>query len=77
MFLFCLCSEILLRESSFNVRGPRLFNKLPDSLRNITMCKVENFKSKLDKYLSTIPDKPLVNGYQKFSANYSNSIVDF
>ena len=51
-----------LREQSFQVHGPQLFNSLPPFLRNMTKCSVEIFKEELDKYLMTIPDEPSVPG---------------
>ena len=37
-----------LRESSFQVMGPRLFNSLPKSLRNLQKGSIEDFKIMLD-----------------------------
>ena len=51
-----------LREQTFQVHGPQLFNCLPPFLRNMTKCSVEIFKENLDKYLMTIPDEPSVPG---------------
>lgn len=65
-----------LRESSFNVRGPRLFNKMPACIRNMSYCKIDKFKSELDNHLKTLPDTPLVQGYQKYCARVSNSLLD-
>ena len=53
-----------LRQNSFFVRAPQLFNALPEDLRNIQLpeapCKadVDKFKKELDKYLWHIPDQP-------------------
>ena len=70
-----------LREASFQVHGPRLFNALPKSIRNLTKVPVDEFKSKLDVFLQTIPDEPKVPGYtpstcNQITASPSNSIVD-
>ena len=70
-----------LREQSFQVSGPRLFNSLPPSLRKITKVPVDDFKFHLDKYLETIPDEPRTEGLTPsacdlFSAAPSNSIID-
>ena len=46
------------RENSLAVKGARMFNLLPADIRNISSDKVQNFKSKLDKFLSKIPDQP-------------------
>ena len=51
-----------MRESSFQVAGPRLFNSLPKSIRNLTKISVDEFKGKLDQFLSEIPDQPKVSG---------------
>ena len=51
-----------LREQTFQVHGPQLFNSLPPYLRNMRKCSVEIFKEELDKYLMTIPDEPSVPG---------------
>ena len=51
-----------LREQTFQVHGPQLFNSLPPFLRNMTKCSIEIFKEQLDKYLMTIPDEPSVPG---------------
>ena len=65
-----------LRYSSFAVKGPSLFNALPRSLRN-SKCTLDSFKKRLDKYLSTLPDEPLVPGYTTFRTIDSNSIIDW
>ena len=48
--------------NSFCVRGPKLFNTLPESIRKITGVTTDTFKNKLDKWLSLIPDMPIVDG---------------
>ena len=50
------------RENSLSVKGARMFNLLPPSIRNITSDKVEHFKAKLDVFLKDIPDEPTVAG---------------
>ena len=70
-----------LRENSFQVRGLRIFNSLPKSLRNLHGIPVDDFKFHLDKYLEKIPDEPSLPNYTPtacnlFSAKPSNSIVD-
>ena len=53
-----------LRRNSFFSVGPRLYNKLPQELRQLEDFLVPEkkhtmaFKRKLDEYLSTIPDAP-------------------
>ena len=70
-----------LREASFQVHGPKLFNKLPRSIRNITNCSVDEFKSKLDQFLENIPYEPRVSNLvptasSQVTARASNSLVD-
>lgn len=48
----------ILKENAFIVRGPRLFNALPKSMRELTDTNLEKFKLELDKFLQTIPDQP-------------------
>ena len=52
----------------------RLFNAIPGELRDITGVKVDMFKRKLDKWLSSVPDTPIIDDYK--AAAKSNSIVD-
>ena len=47
-----------LRENSFCVYGPRLFNALDPELRNFDGTP-DTFKRKLDSFLATIEDVPL------------------
>jgi hypothetical protein len=70
-----------LREQSFQVSGPKLFNSLPPSLRKISKVPVDDFKYHLDKYLESVPDEPRTDGLvptacDQFSAAPSNSIID-
>ena len=70
-----------LREQSFQVSGPKLFNSVPIKIRNITKVPVEKFKEQLDKFLELIPDEPNVEGLtpstcNQYSAAPSNSILD-
>ena len=72
-----------LRENSFQVHAPKLFNSLPRKLRNRTKCSIEDFKAELDHFLETVPDEPKVSGGQYtpgacdlFSAQPSNSVID-
>lgn len=61
-----------LRENSLLVRGPRLFNCLPASLR-AHQGELSSFKAQLDSFLSTIPDQPRLPHYHQPAT--SNSIV--
>ena len=70
-----------IREKSFNINGPKLFNALPSSIRNTSKCSIEEFKLKLDQWLSNIPDQPKTltlfpEALDQFTAMASNSIVD-
>ena len=53
-----------IRNASFFVKGPLMYNKLPLHLRltkwltEPTAANVMKFKTELDSYLSTIPDLP-------------------
>ena len=58
-----------LRENSFQVKGARIFNSLPKSLRNLKQISVDEFKFKLDKYLETIPDEPSLPNYTPTACN--------
>ena len=72
-----------IRESSFQIHGGRLFNSLPQYLRDKTSRSVEEFKESLDAFLSKIPDQPNVQGTEYtpracdiFSGRPSNSLTD-
>ena len=47
-----------LRENSFQINGPKLFNCLPKNLRNKRRCSIDEFKAALDLFLENIPDEP-------------------
>ena len=68
-----LASVTSMVEASFPVRGPKLFNTLPSSLRNFN-GSTDAFKSRLDKFLNRIPDQPCLPAYQQPAS--SNSIID-
>jgi hypothetical protein len=72
-----------LRENSFQVQGPKLFNSLPIKIRNLRNCSVDQFKAELDMMLEKIPDEPNVTGSNYtpsacdlYTGKPSNSIVD-
>ena len=50
----------LLREQSFAMIGPKLFNSLPIYLRQ-KFEKFEHWKIELDNFLSQIPDNPVTS----------------
>ena len=49
------------RENSFHYAAPRLFNRLPRSLRDDRTSTIDEWKMKLDDILSKIPDEPAVS----------------
>ena len=63
-----------LREGSLQYHGAKLFNCLPKEIRGLTGCSLHKFKQSLDAFLSTIQDKPLLQGYPS-SFSQSNSLV--
>ena len=69
-----------LREKSFQVEAPRLFNSLPLELRNMD-CSLATFKLHLDLYLQQLPDQPAIPGSppgaQDYTGNPSNSLKDW
>ena len=64
-----------IRFSSFGIIGPKLFNTLPKLIRNSTDCSLDDFKRKLDNFLRTVPDEPLVPGYTAYRRADSNSLI--
>ena len=60
-------------DSSFPIKGARLFNALPLALRNYE-GSFESFKAKLDTLLRSVPDKPLLPNYPRQSVE-NNSII--
>jgi ribonuclease P/MRP protein subunit RPP40 len=70
-----------LKDRSLQVEGPRIFNSLPRSLRDLK-CSLLVFKKHLDSYLGTIPDQPRVLGgelpeAQDLMGRPSNSLKDW
>jgi hypothetical protein len=55
------------------VKGTKLFNLIPLELRGMAGTP-DQFKSGLDKWLSSIPDQPTVSARQR--AAQSNSLID-
>ena len=71
-----------IREASFRIHAPKLFNSLPQQIRNLTKLSVDEFKFKLDKYLELLPDEPKIGGYipsarNRFNGYPSNSMINF
>ena len=63
----------------FQVNGPKLFNCLPATIRNIKNVGLDDFKMALDKFLESVLDQPRIDGLtpgtQDSSGVYSNSIL--
>ena len=66
-----------LRFNSFGVRGPRIFNCLPQKLRDMSGCSLDTFKRALDNHLKTIPDEPRVGKLIKYCSKGSNSLLEY
>ena len=68
-----------IRETSFQMSGPKLFNQLPRELRDLTKMGVEEFKQELDKFLQKIPDQPKCPGLTPVAMTpdsvHSNSLL--
>ena len=62
-----------IREGSFSVHAPRLFNILPRDLRGYS-GSADGFKRKLDEFLRTVPDRPALPHY--YQSAQSNSLLD-
>jgi len=54
-------------DSSFGVVGPKLWNAIPYHLNEISTLAL--FKSKLTRFLLTVPDRPPVKGYTCLNSN--------
>ena len=65
-----------LRYSSLAVKGGQLFNAMPKHIRDLSKCPVDAFKRALDKYLTTIPDEPRIQGYTQYCRGATNSLTD-
>ena len=61
-----------LYDCSFAVMGPQLWNKLPANISMISCFS--SFKMEVDKFLSTLPDKPPIQGYPYTNDNSIISI---
>ena len=64
-------------EASLTVRGARLFNLLPRDIRNTDLPLTNSvipFKTKLDNFLTCIPDQPTVQSRRRPAA--TNSLLD-
>ncbi|KAL5270097.1 hypothetical protein ACHWQZ_G000973 [Mnemiopsis leidyi] len=61
-----------LYDMSFAVQGPKLWNKVPQSIK--VAETFDTFKHSLSDFLALIPDTPPVAGY---SCSWSNSLIDY
>ena len=61
-------------DRSLCVKGAKMFNLLPQHIRNIDSQNVDTFKFSLDQYLSCIPDQPTIPDQQR--AAVTNSLLD-
>ena len=59
-----------IKEASFPVDASKTFNQLPILLRNFE-GNLEAFKSRLDKFLATVPDTPVLPGHYVSAAGNS------
>ena len=64
-----------LRNGSFCVKGPTLFNCMPPHIRNLRGVELSVFKKELDAFLRTIADEPLAQGYSLGRRAESNSLL--
>ena len=63
-----------LRDQSFQISAPKIWNSLPIFLRNLETSSKSIFKTNLDNYLRTIPDCPRV-GSRAWSKNSLTDIL--
>ena len=61
------------KENSLRIKGARLFNLLPQVLRNANHGDVLMWKNNLDHFLSTVPDEPTSGGLVR--AAETNSLL--
>ena len=61
------------KDSSFVFRGPKLFNCIPKDIREFHGTP-EDLKTRLDKFLKSVPDKPILEGREYSQAARSNSL---
>ena len=66
-----------LLHHSFTRRAPRLFNCLPQSLRNLPdNIPKESLKRRVDDFLKNITDEPRIPGYYPTTSSCSNRLED-
>ena len=62
---------VTIYDESFLIKSSKLWNKIPPNLTRITSLR--QFKSSLNKFISTLPDQPPIPGYP---CRNQNSILD-
>ena len=73
----CKNSVQRIKDCSFFVHGAKLFNGLPQEIRDIANCKFDIFKSAVDHWMQNIPDEPHLHGYHhRSNGSISNSLLD-
>ena len=66
-----------LLHHSFTRRAPRIFNSLPQSLRNLPAnTSADVIKSNLDRFLQSVPDEPRISGHFPTNSASSNRVED-
>ena len=71
----CKYSVQRIKDCSFFVHGAKLFNGLPQEIRDIANCKFDIFKSAVDHWMQNIPDEPHLHGYHhRSNGSISNSL---
>ena len=64
-----------LKEQCFQVNGPMLWNALPNRIREITGCTINDFKIELDNFLMTVCDEPSMGDLKPLNIEGSNSLL--
>ena len=62
---------------SFKHQAVQIWNLLPKYIRDTTNVSVDTFKSKLDRYLQTIPDQPRIPSMISQCLTTSNCLQSF
>ena len=67
-------NQLKIRAESFQVRGPTLFNCLPESLRTME-GSMEAYKTKLDEFLSLLLDGPRLDEGSLMHCNELDTVI--
>ena len=66
-----------LLHNSFTRRAPRIFNALPQELRNLPeSTSIDVVKKKLDMLLKDLTDEPRIPGYYPTNCAVTNKVED-